>query len=99
MQTDFENGKISSSKHRLTFSQLTTLIDDLYVLKVLINQHIDVYKRMSECNTLSSHQLKFQRVLEDVKRILKFKTKLRVEELSQFKKRPEGPEADDALEQ
>ena len=60
---------------------MTTLIDNLYVMKLLINQHIEVYKRMSECNTLSSHQLKFQRVLEDVKRILRYKVKVHIEEL------------------
>jgi len=61
---------------------MTRLIDNLYVFKLLMNQHIQVFKRMSECNTLTMHQNRFLRTLEDVKRLLKFKIKFEVEEIT-----------------
>ena len=37
LQGDFENGKISSNKYRLSYTQLTKLIDSIYVFKLLMN--------------------------------------------------------------
>jgi hypothetical protein len=37
LQSDFENGKVSSTKYRLTFTQMTRLIDNLFVFKLLMN--------------------------------------------------------------
>ena len=87
LQGDFENGKISSNKYRLSYTQLTKLIDSIYVFKLLMNQHIQVFKRMSECNTLTMHQNRFLRVLEDIKRTIKYKIKFEVEEISVMKKK------------
>ena len=87
-QGDFENGKISSSKYRLSYTQMTKLIDSIYVFKLLMNQHIQVFKRMSECNTLSMHQNRFLRVLEDIKRTVKYKIKFEVEEITVMLEKP-----------
>ena len=88
LQGDFENGKISSSKYRLSYTQMTKLIDSIYVFKLLMNQHIQVFKRMSECNTLSMHQNRFLRVLEDIKRTVKYKIKFEVEEITVMLEKP-----------
>lgn len=40
LHTDIENGKMSSNKSRLSFVQLTQLIDNLYVFKHLVDQNI-----------------------------------------------------------
>jgi hypothetical protein len=61
---------------------MTRLIDSLYVFKLLMNQHIQVFKRMSECNTLTTPQNRFLRILEDTKRLLKFKIKFEVDEIT-----------------
>ena len=37
---------------------------------------------MSECNTLTMPQNRFLRILEDTKRLLKFKIKFEVEEIT-----------------
>ena len=42
---------------------------------------------MSECNTLTMHQNRFLRVLEDIKRTVKYKIKFEVEEITVMKKK------------
>lgn len=73
IQIDLDKGKLSNNKYRLPFSQLTQLIDNIYVFKTLLDQHVSIYKRMSECNNLSGTQLQFQRMLEDARRSIKHK--------------------------
>ena len=55
LHTDLENGKMSNNRSRLSFSQMTGLIDNLYVFKLLMDQNIAVFKRMSECDTLTAN--------------------------------------------
>ena len=84
LQSDFENGRVQGGKYRLSFHQLTGLIDNIYVLKIVLCQHIEVFKRMSECNNLGPSQIKFQRVMEDTKRLMKYKIRIHVEEIAYY---------------
>ena len=59
----------------------------MYWFKNITMQHLHVYKRMSECNTLTNHQTKLQKVMEDIRRLCTYKFKLNIEEVTQLKKR------------
>lgn len=53
----------------------------MFMFKTLTLEHLSVYKRMTELNTLRLNQATMLRQLEDTKRIANYKLKFEVEEI------------------
>ena len=84
MSHDFEYCKISSGRYRLKHDSMMQMVDNLYVFKHLLLQHMSVFKRMSECNTLTTKQGQTLRTFEDVKKCLSYQLNFEVEEVSKL---------------
>mmetsp|Transcript_14184 Transcript_14184/g.24107 ORF Transcript_14184/g.24107 Transcript_14184/m.24107 type:complete len:236 (-) Transcript_14184:890-1597(-) len=72
-------------RYRYSHQKMMQLVDSVFTLKSLVNQHVEIYKRMGECNTLKGGMLKFRGLLEDFKRIMKYRIFIHVEEIRRFK--------------
>jgi len=84
LSIDFEQSRVGSGKYKISYAQMTSFIENVYLFKHVSNQHLQVYQRMAECNTLTAAQSRMQRVLDEARRISKYKLKLEIAEITKY---------------
>jgi len=69
LQTDLDAAALKESKkYRLRFSKINNLVSAVYMVKLLLTEHIHVFKRMAECDKITAVQTKLVRAMEDLRR-------------------------------